>query len=100
MGNIGSILSFRIDRAYGVVRTAPSVVPPTRVGRDATASETGPSTKIRQLVGAIVPGGISFDSETGAAAPTTEALPMYRRPEDRNAAAVGVELGRALDVRG
>ena len=100
MGNIGSILSFRIDRAYGVVRTAPPVVPSTRVARDATPAETGPSAKIRNLVGAIVPGGITFDSETGAAAPTTDSLPMYRRPEDRNAAAVGVELGRTLDVRG
>jgi hypothetical protein len=36
----------------------------------------------------------------GSGAPSTGVYSMYRRPEDRMAAAVGVEVGRRIDVKG
>lgn len=51
-----------------------------------------------RLVGAVVPGGVDFAS--GLPVPTGPAIPMYRHPADRNAAAVAIHAGRMIDVEG
>jgi len=66
----------------------------------ARSSRDQVSPGVRSLVAGVVPGGITFDDATGIATPTRDAIPMYRHPADRNAAAVAIELGRSIDVRG
>ena len=51
-----------------------------------------------RMVAAMVPGSVDFLSDSSA--PAGNALPMYRHPADRNAAATGVDAGRVLDVEG
>lgn len=99
MTAINSIQGLRISRAYGVpvpgngpvARIEP--VPSPRVVAE-------PSTRVRNLVGAVVPGRIAFDSATGAPVHTQSPIPLYRSPADRNAAAVSIEVGRSIDVQG
>ena len=91
-------------RAYGGLaapRAAAQVVQP------APPAPMRMPTKAQRLVAAPVPGSINFTTGTdGAFAPAASAsasggaLPMYRNPADKNAAAVGVEAGRTLDVEG
>ncbi len=100
MSDAPSILSLRLSRAYAAPNDPvrfPAVRPVETAPRDTSGSS---SNKIHQLIGARVPGRIAFDDTTGQATPTRDAIPMYRHPADRNAAAVAVELGRAIDVRG
>lgn len=66
----------------------------------------------RQLVAATVPGAVDFSGAqprpSVAVAPTSapavvrdhDALPLYRAPWDKNAAAVAVQVGRSLDISG
>ena len=101
MSNVPSILSMRIDRAYGL-RPAESVRPKpvARIAAAAPTRSDATPAGIRSLIGAVVPGRIGFDDQTGAPVPTAGPIPMYRSPADRNAAAVSVEIGRSIDVRG
>lgn len=96
-------MPLHLARAYGVSRAGFNPVPPvTPVQRKAMpqqdASNATPANAAR-LVAARVPGGIDFTA--GDAQPTpTQSLAMYRHPADKNAAAVSVQAGRAIDVRG
>jgi len=74
--------------------------------RRVEALETRPGTKMSpgtaRLVAARVPGAIDF-TETGDPEPArgrgpAAPLSLYRHPADRNAAATGVDLGRAIDL--
>lgn len=56
-------------------------------------------TNLSRLVAGVVPGRVDFSGDTPQPS-GSEALPMYRRPADRNAAATGVQAGRLIDVRG
>src|SRR5689334_20535229 len=90
---------FHIARAYGVQAPMPPrpVVAPI-------AAESGPVGSIKpptatsRLAAAVVPGKIAFSgsepSQMGAA------LPMYRHPADKNAAATALTAGRTIDVEG
>jgi hypothetical protein len=49
------------------------------------------------MVAASVPGSVDFTADSMAPAPSS-ALPMYRHPADRNAAATAVNAGRVLDL--
>lgn len=91
-------------RAYGVAmpKTSPALraqaansTPDT--ARD-SARDPANDARVRSLVAARVPGRVDFD----APAPHRSAgtLQMYRHPADKNAAAVAVDLGTRLDVRG
>jgi hypothetical protein len=95
---------YHIARAYGVrPPAAASQIAPVSAasgtGRiEPTAEQTRPDT-VRRLVAGIVPGGVDFAGPE-AAPRAAEALPMYRHPADRNAAATAVNVGRRLDVSG
>lgn len=105
MTTIPPSIPFHVARAYGVAlvaRTAPAqrpaapVAPATPVQ---TSVDHAASLRLARLIAATVPGGIDFSS----AEPTptaSNALPMYRHPYDRNAAATGVHAGRVIDVVG
>ncbi|MFO0832798.1 MAG: hypothetical protein U0637_13280 [Phycisphaerales bacterium] len=77
----------RAARAYGGKVTPAAPQPATRT-----------PTSIQRLVAAVVPGSVDFSGSTPSAAPG--AMAFYRNPADRNAAAIGVEAGRSLDVTG
>jgi hypothetical protein len=50
-------------------------------------------------VGGLVAGKVAVKPDFAAApAPDSGALQMYRHPADKNAAATGVSLGRAVDL--
>lgn len=94
---------YHIARAYGVA-------PGSRAGSGTPVGPVAPSAPaeahrdvrpegVRRLVAGAVPGGVQFDAG-GAAQPSAGALPMYRHPADKNAAATAVNVGRSLDVRG
>jgi len=112
MDPVGSI-PFHVAQAYGIRRVAP-VVPvrsaPVRsipqTGRtDAGAiplfhpdGGTKANPQTARLIAAQVPGSIDFSGDQPA--PARDALPLYRHPADRNAAATGVSQGRLLDLNG
>jgi hypothetical protein len=62
-----------------------------------TTMPDGPSPGASRMVAATVGGRIDFQEP---ASQTDGALPMYRHPADRNAAATAVNAGRVLDVEG
>lgn len=85
-------------KAYGVgptARTAPSA--PVAAVRPAGPSEA--ASRLDRLTAAVVPGRIDFTGETPRPA-SAGALPFYRHPADRNAAATAVAIGRTLDMQG
>jgi hypothetical protein len=91
---------FHIARAYGVQppaapRAAAPVFAPSGAG---VAGSIKPPTAKSPLAAAIVPGKVQFNG----AAPTdnTAAIPFYRHPADKNAAATLLSAGRELDITG
>lgn len=91
----GSSIPFHLARAYGIqqpARPAPVQEVPAEVRAQAAASPA------RQLVAARVPGSIDFSTEQPR--PTADAIPFYRAPWEKNAAAVAVQLGRGVDLTG
>lgn len=99
MTAINSIQGLRISRAYGL--PVPASSPVARIEPVSSPRLVAePSTRVRNLVGAVVPGRIAFDSTTGAPVHTQNPIPFYRSPADRNAAAVSIEIGRSIDIQG
>lgn len=105
-------IPFHVARLYGARPTAS--VQPAR-GADTIAAITptnsgdaAASGKLDRLVGAVVPGRVSFDevSLSGGLAATERGgapravLPFYTRPGDRQEAATAIQVGRRLDVAG
>jgi hypothetical protein len=119
-GSLPATYAFRAARSYGAhgpaapaaaargaVTTASGLtVRPMDTARqiDQTTIETSRKLEsARTLVAAKVSGGIDFNTgnvkaSSMSGAPETGALPLYRHPADKNAAATGVDLGRRLDV--
>ena len=87
---------YHISRAYGLRGESGS-------GAPAPAANVQPASQrsdgINKLVAGVVPGGVDF-REGGSAQPSSSALPLYRHPADKNAAATAVSVGRRLDVSG
>lgn len=87
---------YHLRIAYGAAPT-----PPLRAAKATSAID--PATRPQasaaaRLIAGTTPGRVDFSP---AAAPQrADALPMYRHPADRNAAATAVALGRAVDVSG
>lgn len=80
--------SARLD-SYQFTRPAPE---------PRTTLPTAPaSSAANRMIAATVPGRVNFQSDPASTSP---ALPMYRHPADRNAAATAVNAGRVLDVEG
>jgi hypothetical protein len=64
----------------------------------ARVSQAAPGVNLERLVAATVPGRVDFDSPSvSLSAPGN--YTMHGRPADRNAAAVAVQTGRALDLQ-
>lgn len=82
---ISFIAAQRASRAYGAKVQAVAAQPSAKMPSNA-----------QRLVAAVVPGKVDFSGSVPAAAPG--AMPLYRNPADRNAAALSVEAGRSLDV--
>ncbi|CAG0968997.1 hypothetical protein PHYC_01138 [Phycisphaerales bacterium] len=102
-------IPFAAARAYGLnvtPREAPAARTAARAARvddrvelTAHSPQAGAMReRVSGLVGAKVPGGVDFLAS--GSAPSSGALPMYRHPADKNAAATGVDLGRRLDLQG
>lgn len=90
-----------VFRAYGVSppaqpKPAAMVQPTPRA--DPSAESAPRVSAAARLIGAVVPGRVDFSGDTPA--PVGSALPMYRHPADRNAAATGIHAGRLIDVKG
>ncbi len=98
MEAIPPTLPFALARAYGVqptVRVRP--IAPVSAA-EAAVAPSKVETRISRLVAGAVPGGVRFDGETPT--PVADAVPFYRHPADKNAAATSVNLGRVLDTSG
>jgi hypothetical protein len=85
-------------RADGVRDTAS--LASIRATQPAARTE-GPNASggVERLVAATVPGRVDFDGDTSSLT-APGAYTMYGRPADKNAAAVAVQTGRALDITG
>lgn len=116
MSRIGDVSGFSFARAYEAYgRTAPVassatggtkpialVQPVARVDQVQTRT-TENREKIGRLVAARVPMTPDIaEAVAASSAPAVArgALPLYRHPADKNAAATSVTAGRVLDVRG
>lgn len=96
MARVEPTIPLHVARAYGVEHTARRVsVSPLRHADGASAAQIVRGGAER-LVAAVVPGKVDFSAGERPAAPA--AIPMYRHPADRNAAAVSVQAGRMIDV--
>ena len=96
---------YHISRAYGLRGTGGSAATgpttassPVDGSSDSTFAPQRPDG-ISKLVAGVVPGGVDF-REGGEARPSSDTLPLYRHPADKNAAATAVDVGRRLDVKG
>lgn len=93
-------IPFHIAKAYGVtiaspVRPTQEAAPIARI-QPRQQGEVAPSAR---LIAGIVPGRVDFSGDTPQPASDT-AIPMYRHPADRNAAATSLQAGRSIDLRG
>lgn len=102
MTSVRPTIPFHIARAYGVARVRrrprPSPRHRKRVSKPEMSREDAAREKLARLIAARVPGGIDFTNDEPV--PSAGAIPMYRHPADRNAAATGVVAGRVIDVVG
>ena len=106
-GPIAPTNPFQIARAYGVNQpAAPRMQGAAPVHQTDTLSTRAPLAASR-LVAAVVPGKVDFDAPQTAGtvggaggAGVDRTMQLYRHPADRNIAATGVTLGRAIDVSG
>jgi hypothetical protein len=106
MSRIDPTNPFHIARAYQVhppsnTRAAASA---TRLDETAPVGSIKPPTTdvakpaMQRMLAGVVPGRVSFaGSESTQVGP---ALPMYRHPADKNAAATSLSAGRMIDVQG
>jgi hypothetical protein len=108
---ISGSIPFHIAKAYGVQ-------PGQRAGAAQQTQAAAPAGSVRgvdgaggklpsaaqKLVGAVVPGKVDFSgaapAQVSGGAQASGALPLYRHPAERNAAATAVSLGKSLDVSG
>jgi len=118
MSSIQPTNPFHISRAYqsapagrasGSMRvsSAPTFAGPSRPGAmqvspSATGGSVTPQMNVntKRLVAGSVPGKVDFTAGSGGggAVANTTAIPFYRHPADKNAAATGVSAGRMVDV--
>src|SRR5690606_29544591 len=81
------------------VRDVASLASIAKITPAPAPTAASPLANLERLVAATVPGGVDFD---GAASAATLSAPgsytMFGRPADKNAAAVAVQTGRALDI--
>ena len=93
--SIAGKLPMQVSKAYGVTHAAPTAAShtqaPLQMQRTAEPSS--------QLVAGHVPGSVNFDASSQRAA-NAGVFQMYTRAADKVEAAVAVQIGRSLDVKG
>lgn len=103
MSGVGPIPSnpFHIARAYQVMPPA-AATRPVMGSSEPVASigktESAGAANVSRVLAGVVPGRISFAGTEPVH--TGPALPMYRHPADKNAAATALTAGRMIDVEG
>lgn len=106
MSEISGPIPFHAARAYAIpqgIREPSALTPGRRTilpRQDDLATPTGPAVRspgLAALVAARVPGSIDFTGCAPAATAPSHALPFYRHPTDKNAAATGLTAGRLID---
>jgi len=85
---------FHIARAYQT--QAPKTARSLQAGAGPVAGSIKPAPSSRMVAGQV-PGGVDFSG--AEAKPAGPALPFYRHPADKNAAATAVTAGRNLDIQ-
>jgi len=112
---VGPSIPINVARAYGVGATGPArgpagpatptqpITPLREATPDAKTDDTARTpSAIDRLIGGTVPGTVEFETATrpAAEASSVTTFQLYTRAADRIEAAVGVQIGRAIDVRG
>jgi hypothetical protein len=96
MSHIDPTIPPQVARVHPLERAArPLTVTPLR-RTDGVSAATLVRGGPERLVAGAVPGGIDFSVSTPV--PSGPAIPMYRHPADRNAAAVSIHAGRMIDI--
>ena len=92
---------FHLAKAYAAPTSAPRARSET-AGKHGGAQDSVELSRQRSpAVNSLVAGKVSAPVNFAAGpASAGDALPMYRHPADKNAAATGVSVGRSLDVNG
>lgn len=94
---IAGALPARAAKAYGLK-------PPGAVQPQADSQSPAPPSSVRGLVAGNVAQPVSFEGTQASAALRSAApsavLQMYTRVADKIEAAVGIELGRMIDMQG
>jgi len=124
MSTIGPTNPFHLARAYGadiagrvgpqspVQKTQPASPPQPAPSQTHTPRARRPdrpdaiesialrqrAPAMRRLIAGVVPGGVDFSGD--APRPSGNAIPLYRHPADRNAAATTLNAGRMIDIEG
>ena len=102
MSRIEPTNPFHIARAYqvqspGAMRASHATAAVAPAGSIKPQNEAA-KPAVQKMVAGVVPGRVNFTgSEPAQAGP---ALPMYRHPADKNAAATLLSAGRMIDVQG
>ncbi len=98
MSEIPPSIPIHVARAYGGLAAGRRMILPvsTQTATLREAAPRVPSAAISRVVAARVPGGIDFSTDTPT--PTASAMPFYRHPADKNAAATAVSAGRVIDT--
>jgi hypothetical protein len=90
-----SVLPFNIASAYGLKKPAAA----SGAANPAGAQIASPARN--DLVAGRVRGGVDFETRSSAnASVPPQVLSIYRRAADKVEAAVAVEVGRIIDLRG
>ena len=104
---IGGTLPPHIAQAYGIRSSAPAAR--ARSGEAASpvarieprdTYEPSATSGAHRLVAGKVDRPLEFDGANVAPVRSADVLPLYTRAADKIEAAVGVHLGRSLDVNG
>jgi hypothetical protein len=95
---IDPVSSLRLSQVYGVrpPATRATIRPSDDPGTLARMEPVRP--RGAGMEAAVVPGRIDFSSPEPSQA--SAAIPKYRHPADRNAAATAIRAGRVIDVTG
>ena len=103
--HINGSLPTQIARAYGV--SPKQALAPNKAADQANqptesiaANTAHKSDSVNGLLAGRVSGPVDFDATTGPAKASSEVLPLYTRAADKVEAAVAVQIGRSLDVKG
>ncbi|TVQ51277.1 MAG: hypothetical protein EA377_12935 [Phycisphaerales bacterium] len=92
-------------QAYGM-KAASRASKPTHASPPEAPKPTAPSRtpdqvmRTGELVAGTVPGKVAFTPAAGPPTGGGEVLPMYTRAADRVEAAVNIQLGKQIDLKG